>query len=70
MNRRDFIRGLSFGTLGLSLPELLSLRAGAATAAPIGQASPAKARSCIMIFLFGGPSHIDTWDMKPAAPDQ
>ncbi len=28
-----------------------------------------KAKSCIMIYLFGGPSHIDIWDMKPDAPD-
>lgn len=30
--------------------------------------SPARANSCIFIFLFGGPSHIDLWDMKPHAP--
>jgi hypothetical protein len=32
-----------------------------------GQASPA-AKSCILFFMEGGPSHIDLWDMKPEAP--
>jgi hypothetical protein len=47
---------------GLSLPSLLQLEAQAA--AP----QPAKARSCIFIFLRGGPSTIDMWDLKPDAP--
>src|SRR5260370_284865 len=29
-----------------------------------------RAKSCIFIYLFGGPSHIDIWDMKPAAPPE
>ncbi len=28
-----------------------------------------RARACLLIYLFGGPSHIDLWDMKPDAPD-
>ena len=47
--RRGFLRGLGFGMLGLGLPDLLRLQAQAAK--PSG-----KARSCIMLFLFGGPS--------------
>ena len=31
-------------------------------------ATKPRARSCIFVFLFGGPSHIDLWDMKPDAP--
>src|SRR5208283_2779299 len=27
-----------------------------------------RARSCILVYLFGGPSHLDLWDMKPDAP--
>jgi hypothetical protein len=37
----------------------------------VNQAGPGKfgqAKSCVLIYLFGGPSHIDIWDMKPAAP--
>jgi hypothetical protein len=48
--------------LGLGLPRLLR-----AAAAP-GTASAPTADGCILIFLDGGPSHLDTWDMKPAAP--
>ena len=29
---------------------------------------PAKIKSCILIFYYGGPSHLDTFDMKPHAP--
>jgi hypothetical protein len=47
---------------GLSLPRLLQLEAQAATA------GPARAQACIFLFLEGGPSHIDMWDMKPDAP--
>jgi hypothetical protein len=32
-------------------------------------AAPAGARNCIILFLVGGPSHLDTWDLKPDAPD-
>lgn len=60
--RREFTRGLGFGMLGLGLPELIGARAVGANV-PRG-----RAKSCIMIFLFGGPSHIDTWDMKPQLP--
>jgi hypothetical protein len=45
----------------LSLPQLL--------AAERGKPAPkARAKSCLLIFMEGGPSHIDLWDMKPEAP--
>jgi hypothetical protein len=49
---------------GLSLPWLLQAQAQAATE------TPARARACIFIFLEGGPSHIDMWDLKPDAPTE
>ncbi|MDP6444609.1 MAG: DUF1501 domain-containing protein [Pirellulaceae bacterium] len=52
--------GLSF--CGMSLPELT----GGAMAAP--SSSTGKAKTTILIWLSGGASHIDTWDMKPEAP--
>ena len=69
ITRRDF---LSAGILGgaLGLPDLLRLQAAAAerraTGHPSGNGIPAKA--VIMVCLNGGPSHIDMYDMKPAAP--
>ncbi|MFN0017747.1 MAG: DUF1501 domain-containing protein [Pirellulaceae bacterium] len=67
-SRREFVRGLGFGMLGMGLPEMMRGRAAAnqMTAAPPA-ALAGKAKRCIMVFLFGGPSQIDTWDMKPSA---
>src|SRR5947208_14382623 len=58
--RRDFLHAGSLATLGLTLPGYLSAK----------EATGAKDSdvNCIMLFLLGGPSHIDTWDMKPKAP--
>src|SRR4051812_18958499 len=59
ISRRDVLRvgALAFG--GLTLPDLLRLRADAATG---------RGKSVIMIWLRGGPSHIDSYDMKPDSP--
>lgn len=61
-SRREALQiGGSALLAGLSLPTLLRFQAEAATA------TPAKAQACIFLFLEGGPSHIDMWDMKPDA---
>ena len=57
--RRQVFQAGAIGYLGLSLPRLL--RADAAARA-------ASADACILVFLNGGPSHLDMWDMKPDAP--
>jgi hypothetical protein len=62
VSRRTLLQWGGLGALGLGLPELLR---SAAVGAP---ARPATADACILVFLFGGPSQIDTWDMKPEAP--
>lgn len=65
--RRWLLRAGSLGLAGLSLPTLL--RAEATVSANTGsRMTPGKARSCILVFLEGGPAHQDLWDMKPAAP--
>jgi hypothetical protein len=59
VSRRDFLRAGAIGLGGLTLADLLRLRAqGKAKTAP---------RSIIMVCLSGGPSHIDTYDLKPNA---
>jgi hypothetical protein len=63
VSRRDFLTVGSAGLLGLSLPELLRQQA---LAAPSPQR---RAQSVILIWLAGGPSTIDMWDMKPDAPE-
>src|SRR5579872_4065677 len=67
--RRELLRVGGAAMLGLSLPEFLSLEALAST--PPGAAGKdgfGNAKSVILIFLQGGPSHIDIWDPKPDAP--
>jgi hypothetical protein len=49
---------------GLSLPAFLNLQASAKTTGSVG----AKAKSCIVIYCWGGMSHLETWDLKPEAP--
>jgi Protein of unknown function (DUF1501) len=58
--RRDFLHAGALSLLGLTLPAFLARRAAGAT--------PDRDVNCIMLFLLGGPSHIDTWDPKPKAP--
>lgn len=63
ISRRQALRIGASGLIGgLTLPRLLEWQANAATT------KPAKAQSCIFIFLEGGPSQLDMWDMKPDAP--
>lgn len=63
-HRRDFLRlgGLAMGGLGLT--DLLRLRAQA-------NARPrSEHKAVIFVYLFGGPSHVDSYDMKPDAPPE
>src|SRR5262245_36811268 len=67
LSRRDLLQIGSLTWLGLDLAGLLHAEsAAAATSRP--QATKSRLRSCILIFCNGGPSHLDTFDMKPAAP--
>jgi Protein of unknown function (DUF1501) len=70
LSRRRLLRIGSLGSLGLSLPRLLRAEGDATTAARSTGTPrmPRPIRSCILIFHYGGPSHIDTFDMKPNAP--
>ncbi|MFO0907325.1 MAG: DUF1501 domain-containing protein [Isosphaeraceae bacterium] len=61
-SRRRFLQVGSLAGVGLSLPQLLRAE-GVRKAVPVGPI-----RSCILIFYYGGPSHLDTWDVKPSAP--
>jgi uncharacterized protein (DUF1501 family) len=59
IHRRDFLRAGTLGYLGLSLPSYLRAAAAQGTTAD---------RSAIFIYLSGGQTHMDTWDLKPDAP--
>jgi hypothetical protein len=67
-HRRDFLKiGAAAGLFGLTLPQLLQLEARAADAQP--ERRERRSRAVIMVWLAGGPSHLDTWDLKPEAPE-
>jgi hypothetical protein len=75
MGRREFLRIGSLGWLGLSLPELLQARGQPWEKSPERgrrpvplSASFGRAKACIVLFMWGGPAHQDTWDPKPEAP--
>ena len=74
--RRTFLRVGGCGMLGLSLPSLMALQAQGAdselkngTALPTGGPGWGKAKSIILVYLQGGPSHLDLWDPKENVPD-
>jgi hypothetical protein len=64
LSRRSLLR-LGVGGLGLSWTGLLQARAAARPIEPSGL-PPLKA--CVLVFYYGGPSHLDTYDLKPDAP--
>jgi hypothetical protein len=69
VNRREVLRLGGIGAMGIALPEVL--RARAADAAKANQLPGfGRAKACLLIYLFGGPSQIDLWDLKPEAPEQ
>src|SRR5262245_39648154 len=63
--RREVLRAGGLGFAGLLWSDLLRARASAVTppARTFG-----KAKACILVFNYGGPSHLDLWDLKPDAP--
>jgi Protein of unknown function (DUF1501) len=62
--RRDFLRIGSLSFLGISLSRYLELRHLMAAS---NKASKGKAEACILLWLDGGPSQMDTWDPKPSS---
>src|SRR5262245_33216839 len=63
ITRRRLLQAGSLGIAGITLTRLLQAdeqRRQAGTSA--------RADACILVFLDGGPSHLDMWDMKPEAP--
>jgi hypothetical protein len=63
LTRRAFVRTGAAGAMGLALGDLLGPRATASAASP-------PARAVILLWLWGGPSHLDTFDLKPDAPPE
>jgi hypothetical protein len=70
LTRREALRVGGLGFTGLAWADLLRARAAASQAHRAGRpaAGFGKARACILVFNYGGPSHLDTFDLKPGAP--
>lgn len=64
VTRREMLRVGGLIGFGLSIPNWMRLRARA------GETSHARAKSCILLWLDGGPSHLETFDLKPDAPSE
>ena len=62
VNRREAIRIGGLTALGLGIGSYFDIRAAQAR---VGVEKPSKAKSCILIWLDGGPSHLETFDPKP-----
>ena len=65
MNRREALITGGLGALALNMPGAVI---GRDASDKSGNAVSSE-KSCIFVLLCGGPSHVDTWDMKPNAPD-
>ena len=66
VSRRRVLQAGGLGLLGLSLPRLLEAQANASNAPRTNGFG--RAKRCIFLFMWGGPSHLDTFDLKPGAP--
>ena len=70
LSRRELLRIGGLGFTGLMWSDLLRSRQARASEPPAkgGTGSFGKAKACIVVFNYGGPSHLDTLDLKPDAP--
>src|SRR6266536_6225084 len=68
-SRRHALMVGGLGLLGLSVPKLLQAEAIRDAKRETRNSIRARARSVIFLYQFGGPSHIDMFDMKPDAPE-
>ena len=67
--RNMLLQAGALGVAGLNLPTLLSAASGTSGETPLTQRGFGRAKQCILLFMWGGPSQLDTFDPKPLAPD-
>src|SRR5689334_15629768 len=65
VSRRQMLQAGAVGGLSLTVPGLVAARVDGGRSLGRGAAE----KSCILVWLCGGPSHLDTWDLKPEAPE-
>ncbi len=66
ISRRQLLQAAGVGALAMGVPGTVA----ASVNATRGLRGDAAEKSCIFVLLCGGPSHLDTWDLKPDAPDE
>src|SRR5262245_52248625 len=62
ISRREMLRVGGLGIFGLSVADLLAQTISGK------ESQRGRAKACILMFMWGGPSQLDTWDLKPVAP--
>lgn len=71
-SRREWLRVGGLSSLGIGLDQLLASQSSAANDQHLPESNRAssfgRAKSCIVLFMFGAPAHQDCWDLKPDAP--
>ena len=70
VSRRELLQAGGAGLFGLTLPKLLQAEEALQKAGQGEAAIKPRAKSVIFVMLFGGPSQLETWDMKPLATDK
>jgi len=68
LTRRDLLRVGGAGLFGVNLPSILAAEAAADISSPGTAFGSGRAKSVLFLYLFGGPSQLETFDMKPEAP--
>jgi hypothetical protein len=68
LDRREVLRAGGLGLVGLSLPDLLRMKATPSAKAAKPLANFGRARACILLYLYGAPSQLKFLDLKPDAP--
>ncbi len=66
ISRRQLLKAGGIGALTMALPGTIAANVDVER----GMRGSAAERSCIFVLLCGGPAHLDTWDLKPDAPDE
>src|SRR6266404_6090644 len=70
LTRRELLQVGSLGLLGLGLPQAHALSQAPAAAAGSSLPGFGQAKACILLFMYGSPSQLETFDPKPNAPEQ
>jgi uncharacterized protein (DUF1501 family) len=68
--RRDFLRIGGAGMMGMTLNNMFRAQAASTVSGAAGSPGWGKAKNVVMIYLQGGPSHLDLWDPKENVPDK